>query len=232
MRTQNHRTRIQNTSVTRRRAASVASGTASRSRSASRGGNKSDHRKHGTRAIWLLMFIGGMIAAGFILAQRSQINAHQLKHVEEELKSELDTLSSQQRYLIFQKERALSTKESDRAAKESGLIQPKLDRANARQVQPDQAAEAESKPVAKSASRAPKQSGNTAMAKPSKSSASPSNKQVNKQAQSVKSNKDGKAKEGKAKAVQTGKPVIKGKTQQLAQNQTSRKGSTSQDKRR
>lgn len=171
----------------------------------------------------MLMFVGAMIATGFVLAQRSQINAHQLKHVEEELKSELDTLSSQQRYLIFQKERALSTKESDRAAKESGLIQLKLDRANARQVQPESEPKNGSKSVVKSTVRPPKEAGKAAITKSSKNSASLSIKQT----RVVKANK-----EGKAKAMQTGKPASKGKKQQLAQNQTSRKGSTSQNKRR
>lgn len=227
MRTQNHRTRTQNVSVSRSRTASVtasaASGKNSRSRSASRGSrNKSENRKYGTRAIWMLMFVGAMIATGFVLAQRSQINAYQLKHVEEELKSELDTLSSQQRYLIFQKERALSTRESDRAAKESGLIQLKLDRANARQVQPEAETKIELKALAKSNGHSPKEAGKARATNSSKSSANLSNKQI----QAVKSNK-----EGKAKVTQTGKPASKDRKQQLAQNQTSRKGSTSQDKR-
>lgn len=141
MKTQNYRTKISNGSTSQRRkvsaAVSASPGKSSRSRGNGRNSQqKSEYRKHGSRAIWILMFVGGMIAAGFLLAQRSQINAHQLKRVEEDLKSELDTLSSQQRYLLFQKERALSTQESDRAARESGLIQPKLDRASVQSVVP------------------------------------------------------------------------------------------------
>ncbi|MBL8188041.1 MAG: hypothetical protein JNK38_08540 [Acidobacteria bacterium] len=113
-------------SVTRRRT-STASGASSRSSKAPRKATKAAHRQgNGARVIMLMVGIGSIIAVGFILAQHSLINVLQLKRAEESLKSELDTLSSQQRFYTFKKEQALSTQESDRAANESGLIQPGL----------------------------------------------------------------------------------------------------------
>lgn len=113
-------------SVTRRRT-STASGTSSRSTKAPRKATKATHRQgNGARVIMLMVGVGSIIAVGFILAQHSLINVLQLKRAEESLKSELDTLSSQQRFYTFKKEQALSTQESDRAANESGLIQPGL----------------------------------------------------------------------------------------------------------
>lgn len=111
-------------SVNRRRT-STASGASSRSTKAPRKATKAAHLQgNGARVIMLMVGIGSIIAVGFILAQHSLINVLQLKRAEESLKSELDTLSSQQRFYAFKKEQALSTQESDRAANESGLVQP------------------------------------------------------------------------------------------------------------
>lgn len=131
MKAQHYRTTNQansgRTASTNRRRANSASGAASRSRKAPRRTGKPTSRQgNGARVIMLLVGIGSIIAVGFILAQHSLINVWQLKRAEESLKSELDTLSSQQRYYTFKKEQALSTQESDRAANESGLIQPGL----------------------------------------------------------------------------------------------------------
>jgi len=116
-------------SVNRRRTSS-ASGVSSRSSKAPRKRGKAARRQgNGARVIMLMVGVGAIIAVGFILAQHSLINVLQLKRAEESLKSELDTLSSQQRFYTFKKEQALSTQESERAASESGLVQPGLGRA-------------------------------------------------------------------------------------------------------
>lgn len=131
MKAQHHRTtnRVKTGlpgSVNRRRT-SAASGASSRSTKAPRKATKATHPQgNGARVIMLMVSIGSIIAVGFILAQHSLINVLQLKRAEEGLKSELDTLSSQQRFYTFKKEQALSTQESDRAANESGLVQPGL----------------------------------------------------------------------------------------------------------
>jgi cell division protein FtsB len=131
MKAQNYRTTNQTnsglTGAAKRRRANSTSGVSSRSRKTPRkSGKATGGQGNGFRVIMMLAAIGAVIAVGFILAQHSLINVLQLKRAEESLKSELDTLSSQQRFYTFKKEQALSTQESDRAAKESGLVQPGL----------------------------------------------------------------------------------------------------------
>ena len=76
----------------------------------------------------ILMLIGAFVAAGFVTALRSQINSHHLGQAETQLRGELDEIANQQRYDILQQQRALSPRESDRAARQAGLIQPKFNR--------------------------------------------------------------------------------------------------------
>jgi hypothetical protein len=120
MRTQNNRTQIQSGAIARRRPIPSASSVPRRSR------RKSEKRGQGARVIWLMMMIGGLIASGFLLAQRSQINAHQLRQAEEKFKTQLDELTTQQRFWALEKERATNALESERIARQSGLIQPQL----------------------------------------------------------------------------------------------------------
>lgn len=146
MKAQNYRTTTQANSGhagTGRRRTNSGAGSVSRPRKASK--KNSSSSKNGARVIMMLMTVGGVIAVGFILAQHSLINTLQFKRAEENLKSELDTLSSQQRFYTFKKEQALSTQESDRAASESGLVQPGLGRAVAQQIQPEAANKSQAK---------------------------------------------------------------------------------------
>lgn len=106
---------------------------------------KSEKSNKSARVIWAMIIIGGAIGAIFIFAQRSQINTLYLKRTEESLKSEIDTLASQQRYLNFQKEKALSTQESDKAATEFNLKQPGVGRAVAERIEPGIKAVSETK---------------------------------------------------------------------------------------
>ncbi len=80
--------------------------------------------------MWLMIFIGTILAAGFVFALRSQINAHQLGLAEEQLRARLDEYSSQQKFLQLNQERALSMGESDRASKQAGLSQLRLKEPN------------------------------------------------------------------------------------------------------
>ena len=139
MKAQNYRTTTQANSghaAANRRRTNSATGSAGRSRKSRRTGKKNSGSRNGARVIMMLVTVGGIIAVGFVLAQHSLINTLQFKRAEEGLKSELDTLSSQQRYYTFKKEQALSTQESDKAAKESGLIQPGLGRDVAQNARP------------------------------------------------------------------------------------------------
>jgi hypothetical protein len=127
MRAQNHRTQSQTGASARRHPNSPFSAAPRRSRSTTHHSRrKSEKRGQGTRVIWSLMMIGGLIASGFVLAQRSQINAHQLRQAEEKFKTRLDEMTDQQRFLVLEKERATNAHESARIAQQAGLGQPQL----------------------------------------------------------------------------------------------------------
>lgn len=112
---------------------------------------KSENSNKGARVIWTMMIVGGVIGAIFIFAQRSQINTLGLKRTEESLKSEIDTLASQQRYLNFQKEKALSTQEAGKVAGEFGLVQPGVGRTVVQRIEPEAKPVSETKVAAKPA---------------------------------------------------------------------------------
>jgi cytoskeletal protein RodZ len=134
MRAQTYRPRIQNGPVAKRRtraAAEKVSDRSVRSRRSSRNKRRQSYEWHeGSRVLWVLIFIGALVAAGFIYALRSQISAHQLGQAEAQLKAELEEIANRQRYEIHEQQRALSPREADRAARQAGLIQPRLNQPN------------------------------------------------------------------------------------------------------
>ncbi len=225
MRAQNYRPKVHPGVIARGRSTSStasSSGAPHRSRNAVRATRrKSEKRGQGARVIWLLMIIGGLIAVGFVLAQRSQINAHQFRQAEEKVKTQLDELANQQRFLALQKERAINTQESDRIAKQSGLIQPRMSKGNQAV-----AAAATAKPVTAKPAAA-----NKPVAKPAvKPAAAPAGKAAVKSAPKPALQlaklpaKPATAQAGKNKAVPPGKAGKDGKNpSQLAQRQDAKK---------
>jgi hypothetical protein len=104
-----------------------------RSRRSSRNKRRQNkERQQGSRVLWMLIFIGALVATGFIFALRSQISAYQFGQAEAQLKAELEEIANRQRYAILEQQRALSPREADRAAKQAGLVQPKLNQPNLR----------------------------------------------------------------------------------------------------
>jgi len=88
------------------------------------------HRSEGreARVMWMMILTGVALAAGFVFALRSQINAYRIAQAEEQLKSKLDVYSSQQEFLTRDQQRALSAGEVERAGRRNGLDHLKLDR--------------------------------------------------------------------------------------------------------
>jgi hypothetical protein len=82
--------------------------------------------EHGSRVLWIMMALGGLLTIGFVLGVRSQITAHQINQAEERLQTELDRAATQQKFLAIEQERAMSPGESTRAGREAGLLQMKL----------------------------------------------------------------------------------------------------------
>lgn len=85
----------------------------------------------GSKVMWMMILIGVALAAGFVFAVRSQINAYRIAQAEEQLKTQIDGYASQQNYLTLDQQRALSATESERAGRRNGLDHLKLDREEA-----------------------------------------------------------------------------------------------------
>jgi hypothetical protein len=94
------------------------------------GGAGRHSEERGARVMWLMILIGVALAAGFVFALRSQINAYRIAQAEEQLKIKLDEYARQQRFLGVDRDRAMSASESDHAGR-YGLDHLKLDRVSA-----------------------------------------------------------------------------------------------------
>ena len=99
----------------------------SSNRISSRAGNRRHGEGRGSRVMWTMILIGIALCAGFVFALRSQINTYRLGQAEEQLRVKLDEYTSQQKFLTLDQQRALNTGESDRAGRQNGLDQLKLD---------------------------------------------------------------------------------------------------------
>src|SRR6266498_205595 len=82
----------------------------------------------GARVMWMMILIGVALAAGFVFALRSQINAYRIAQAEELLKVKLDEYASQQEFLTRDQQRALSAGEVEQAGRRNGLNHLKLDK--------------------------------------------------------------------------------------------------------
>jgi hypothetical protein len=78
--------------------------------------------------MWMMLLTGVALAAGFVFALRSQINAYRIAQAEEQLKTKLDEYASQQEFLTRDQQRALSAGEVERAGRRNGLDHLKLDK--------------------------------------------------------------------------------------------------------
>lgn len=79
----------------------------------------------------MMILVGVAITTGFVFALRSQINAYKLGQAEEQLRVKLDEYASQQKFLALDQQRALNTSESDRAGRQGGLNQLRLNQPEA-----------------------------------------------------------------------------------------------------
>lgn len=79
----------------------------------------------------MMIFIGVALTAGFVFALHSQISAYQLGQAEERLRGKLDDYTDQQKFLMLDQQRALNINASDRAGRQNGLDQLKLDQPSA-----------------------------------------------------------------------------------------------------
>lgn len=134
MKAHQNRQGVQNGTVVRRTAPRpAAAGESARApRRRASGRHREAAPEHGSRVLWVMMALGGLLTVGFVLGVRSQITAHQINQAEERLRTELDRAATQQKFLAIEQERALSPGESARAGKEAGLLQMKFNEAGGR----------------------------------------------------------------------------------------------------
>src|SRR5262245_16543081 len=150
MRTQRYLPGIQNGSMAKRQTRSKNSSTskafrafgATRSaprprpnRVSSRVSNRAENRDNGrnsegrgAKVMWMMIWLGIVLCAGFIFALRSQINTYRLGQAEERLREKLDEYTNQRKFLALDQQHALNPGESDRAGRQNRLDQLKLDR--------------------------------------------------------------------------------------------------------
>ncbi|MFN0087601.1 MAG: hypothetical protein ACKVX9_19580 [Blastocatellia bacterium] len=120
-----HRQRVQNGMVVRRAAARAGEG-ARATRGARSGRRREAAPERGSHVLWIMIVVGGLLTIGFVLGVRSQITAHQINQAEERLRTELDRVAAQQKFLAIEQDRAISPAESTRAGREAGLVQMKF----------------------------------------------------------------------------------------------------------
>lgn len=132
MKARTYRPKVQNGTITRRnKRAAKPRASASSTRGRGRSGGKEGRREEGPNLFLTLVMVGALVAMGFVFAIRSQISTRQLGKAEERLRGELDEIADQQRYDVLEQQRTTSLGESDRAAQQAGLIQPRLSQAKA-----------------------------------------------------------------------------------------------------
>ncbi|MBK9314725.1 MAG: hypothetical protein IPM55_10870 [Acidobacteria bacterium] len=136
MTTRTIRPKVQNGPVVRRSARPVEKKSAPRKNGANvtrrmvsaRGAGSRQKRSStgGSRVYWLLVVAAAVLTSGFIFTLQSKISIHKLGQMESKLKDELDEIANRQRYEILEQQRAINPQQSDSAARQAGLIQPRL----------------------------------------------------------------------------------------------------------
>ena len=82
-------------------------------------------RNRRPQAVWVLVVICAVIAAGFVAGLHWQLNAHALSRAEVKLKNELNQAVNEQRFLEAQQSGALTPHEIERTAnKHRGSVAP------------------------------------------------------------------------------------------------------------
>lgn len=125
MKAQQVRLRNQNSRVSTR--GSSRGRTVSSPRTSHRRGDGDSTREPGSRVLWLMLLVGALLTAGFVLGLRSQINAHQIGEAEQKLRTQLDRFSNEQRSLEIEQKRVTSPIASEQVVQNADLTSIKFD---------------------------------------------------------------------------------------------------------
>lgn len=120
-----YRKQVRNGPVVQR--GSIASREGSRSR---RSSSASSTGQDGSRVLWAVILLGGVVASGFLLALQSQGKVRRLGRQDAELKAEFHELAKQQRFEDDRRHRAIDEVQQKVLAHAAarGLVQPALQR--------------------------------------------------------------------------------------------------------
>jgi hypothetical protein len=121
-----YRKQVRNGPVVQR--GTTASRQGSRSR---RSSSASNAGQDGSRVLWAIILLGGVVASGFLLALQSQGKVRRLGRQDAELKAEFHELAKQQRFDDDRRRQAIDEVQRKTLANAAarGLIQPALQRA-------------------------------------------------------------------------------------------------------
>ena len=120
-----YRKQVRNGPVVQR--GTIASRQGSRSR---RSSSASNAGHDGSRVLWAIILLGGVVASGFLLALQSQGKVRRLGREDAELKAEFHELAKQQRFDDDRRRQAIDEVQRKALAHSAakGLIQPALQR--------------------------------------------------------------------------------------------------------
>lgn len=125
-----YRKQVRNGPVVERRAIAGRQGSTPRRSSTAPGRSATGAAQDGSRVLWAIILLGGLVASGFLLALQSQGKARQLGKQDAELKAEFHELAKQQRFEDDRRRRAIDEVQEKvlTLSPAGGLGQPALQR--------------------------------------------------------------------------------------------------------
>lgn len=126
-----YRKQVRNGPVVERGAIASRQGSRPRRSSLALGRSATGAGQDGSRVLWAIILLGGVVASGFLLALQSQGKARRLGQQDAELKAEFYELAKQQRFEDDRRRQAIDEVQRKVLTRSpaGGLVQPALQRA-------------------------------------------------------------------------------------------------------
>lgn len=125
-----YRKQVRNGPVVVRGASASRPGSRPRRSSSALGRSVTGSGQDGSRVLWAIILLGGLVASGFLLALQSQGRSRRLGRQDAELKAEFHELAKQQRFDDDRRHRAIDEvqRKALTPSPVGGLVQPALQR--------------------------------------------------------------------------------------------------------